>query len=234
MEPGKMDKVVDYIEHYEALITALAAVFTFLATAFIAHFTRTLRTSTDKLWSETKAATSAAQKSADAAIGAERAWLLPTVECDNFKNAIERAKVFGLGEQGVPTDDPPKVCFRFKNYGKTPAFVKEISFDLKQMAEFSKEALHYVPDTTFTRNNIIASTDTVPLGDRGPFEKTLDVPFDCVAASSVEQGQSALWFFGRIVYDDVWGNEHFTTFCRTYRGLSNDFVPYGGKPYERT
>ena len=44
-------------------------------------------------------------------------------------------------------------------------------------------------------------------------QQPLSEPLSIDAARSIQTGQSFLWFFGRVVYDDVFGREHETRFC---------------------
>jgi hypothetical protein len=47
----------------------------------------------------------------------------------------------------------------------------------------------------------------------------------------LSNGESFLWFYGHIVYDDIFGKGHETAFCWYYDGLAKSFYQYGGRRY---
>lgn len=75
-------------------------------------------------------AAQAAQTTAKTQIGAERAWFLLVIDEENFEEVLESR----LDPQSWPAlikAPDPLVRFHFENFGKSPAFVKEISTDIR-------------------------------------------------------------------------------------------------------
>jgi hypothetical protein len=134
----------------------------------------------------------------------------------------ERAHVFikvidhNLGDGLNPrTPEPITVEFIFKNHGKTPAILREISRDI---------AYWQSPPSTI---------DYIPVGGL-PAEKDRIIDPDCETGSlkcqntdmtaknaqAIIRGQKYVWFYGRAVYDDIFGarHEHRFIYQRTSRG----------------
>jgi hypothetical protein len=55
---------------------------------------------------------------------------------------------------------------------------------------------------------------------------TLEKPIALYEARSILDGRSFLWFYGRVVYKDVFGKSHETRFCWIYNGMEKSFHQY--------
>jgi hypothetical protein len=144
-------------------------------------------------------AAEAASTNARAAIAAERAYLFIVIDRDSIEMY-----------SGSPKEIPPDVLtdyakylsvrFIIKNFGKTPAIVKQISHQIMHYAELP-EALEYAPDL-----------DTVipPLGEGESSDVITAGPHSTITVHDAKfaiMGDSAIWFYGYIIYDDVFGSE---------------------------
>lgn len=189
---------------------------------------------------QTTKAADAAQRSADAAIGAERAWILVFVDEDNFDEAILQ-RTDGESWPALAETKPivPRVKFHYENMGKTPAFVREIS----ARAVISKS----IPtDMDFTPHGWWWPRETiVPAGGRIPgqdeegawlhFSATVS-PFDkdeATLLNSEATDRPFIWIYGRALYTDIWGNERSTSFCLAYEAFGSLFQPPEAAEYNK-
>jgi|SRR6266446_2111327 len=173
----------------------------------------------------------AAKQSADALIGSERAWLLLVMDGWNFYEVVQKYMDKdnwpALAEERLR----PTVQFHFKNFGKTPAFVKEVAAKISHSTMLAME-LRYIRDREPKLDDIVGAGETLLMeafSQKVPLQRTLGTPFDQAAARGIAAENTFFWFWGRVVYDDVWGNEHETRFC--WCGNMTRFEPYRGKPY---
>jgi hypothetical protein len=193
---------------------------TAFAAIFIAIVTVMLWRSSEKLWSVTNVAADAARRSADALMAAERAQLLSIVEVSNIPHILSE---LGRSDRpqagGTATSEKPVVQYVFKNYGKTPAILKDISHELRHWKQPPDE-LRYIPLSTPPKERaVIAGGSTEPL------QCALVVPLGAEAAATIRAGDSFFWLFGRVVYDDAFGKEREHRFLYRYR------TGYGFQPY---
>jgi len=239
------------IQVYEAA-NALSVPITALATIAIASFTWTLWRSTYKLWLASErqiaisrqsayaaeTAASAAKKTAETQIGAERAWFLLVIDEENFEKVLD-SRINADGWPAVIRNPNPQVRFHFENFGKSPAFVKEICTDIKVLPNLPSK-LTYTPNIPWNEEIVVPGGGRIPDGkdEQGEwllFRHILSGAVSLDAANAVNNGDSYFWFYGRVVYDDIWGNEHVTRFCWGHDGRLSWFLPDGGKQYnERT
>ncbi len=204
-----------FFDHHEGAITALF-------TIVLAFSTIALWRSTHKLWkagenqiSVARDGAEAAKRSADAAIGSERAWVLLTIDEENFEECLEK---------GIDEKTRPCAKFHFKNYGKTPAFLTDVSSQLTLDTELPKD-ISYKSNVPWVDEIILAPGETYPYLAILP---TLTVE----QAFELSEGHLYLWLYGRVIYRDVWGNERETRFCRGHDGRLAWFLPEeGGKQY---
>jgi hypothetical protein len=103
------------------------------------------------------------------------------------------------------------VC-AFKNYGKTPAIVKEIDLRLAYFENLPSEPLYIARDTVLSEFMIEDGAET----DVQSCE--LENRLTREQANRVVRAQSYIWFYGRVVYDDVFGIEHEHRFLWRYGG----------------
>ena len=180
----------------------------------------------------------AAQTTAKTQIGAERAWFLLIIDEENFEDVLE-SQLHPASWPALIKKPEPRVKFHFENFGKSPAFVKEISTDIRNWAELPKR-ITYTPNIPWNEEIVVPAGGRVPdgmneQGERAFFQHTLSGTIDADAATAINDGKSYFWFYGQVTYDDIWGNEHVTKFCWGHDGRLSWFLPEGGKRYnERT
>jgi len=200
-------------------VTAVAAI-------VIALFTWTLWRSSEKMWSVANAAANAAKRSADALVAAEQSQLLAICEITNITHILgERHDAPGSGE--VPTGERALVQYVLKNYGKTPAVLKEISHDLQHWSNPPDE-LRYLPIRTMPKERAVVAG-----GSSEPLQCILVAPLTDAAAATIRTGDSFLWLYGRVVYDDAFGREREHRFLYRYR-MGYGFQPHYYKDYNTT
>jgi hypothetical protein len=142
----------------------------------------------------------AAQKSADAAVAAERARLYVQIT-HNFDACTHDAFAY----ENTPTVDAnpvdfshiPKANIRFKNYGKTPAILVEVGTGIV----YSEAAPHPVWDVkAVVDENIIEAGQITE-----PFAEVISGQMTLGMAKKVMAGVGHIWVFGYASYDDVFG-----------------------------
>jgi hypothetical protein len=139
------------------------------------------------------------------------------------------------------------IQFQFINHGKTPAIIKTASGEFNPWADIPRR-IHY-SDPPLSGEIIIRAGEIYPQ----PIERAVTsvqarisertgvaapthifyqgrqklVEFlDAESVRGIKEGHNFLWFYGHIVYDDVFGREHETRFCWCYNGLTNSFQQY--------
>ncbi len=161
-------------------------------------------------------AAKAAQKSADAIPTLERAYIFLKIERNNFEGVVQ--------ENVYPKHGHAQVQFKFTNHGKTPAIVKEINYDLHHWTEMN--------EPSYSLNRV--GSDYLVI-DGGTSTSLYDVTDPIEVSEPIKEqmrkGRGAIWFFGRVVYDDVFGQEHVTSFWWSYNGLGRQFGMHGGKQW---
>jgi hypothetical protein len=183
----------------------------------------------------------AAKLSADAAIGSERAWMLLFIDDDNFEVEILNwvsppENVAALREGGWKGVLRAKL--HFENFGRTPAFVKEVSAALVS-GEQPPTAIEYKPLAPWWKTEeVIGAGGRLPNGcdDEGEWlhmSAALRGEFGRTHAAAIYEGRGTLYLYGRIVYDDVWGSEHATKFFLANSVYSPWHVPEGCEPYNQ-
>jgi hypothetical protein len=209
-------------------VTAFAAI-------LIAVFAWSLWRSSEKMWRLTHVAANAARQSADALVVAEQAQLLAVFGVSNIPHVLSE-----LGKHERSTGDvvPPEeevttpkervyVQYAFKNYGRTPAILKEISHELRLWNRLPEE-LRYSPIPAMPKElAVVAGASTEAL------QCTLMVPLTVEAATSIRTGDSFLWLYGHVVYEDAFGRQREHRFLYRYR-IGPGFQPYSYKDYSKS
>src|SRR5262249_55921065 len=170
-------------------ITALAAL-------LVAIFTWKLWRSSQQMWRTTEVAASAARRSADALVVAEQAQLLAVFGVSNIAHVLSelgKHEQSTIGAATPPADapQPPRervyVQYVLKNYGRTPAVLKEISHELQRWTSLP-EKLHYLPIPAMPKEPaIVAGASSEPL------QCTLAVPLTVEAATSIRTRATFPW-----------------------------------------
>jgi hypothetical protein len=174
----------------------------------------------ERMWSVSHTAAEAAKRSADALVVAEQAQLLTVFGVSNVAHVLTE---LGAYVPATPDATPPKervyVQYVLKNYGRTPAVLKEISHELRHLARLPDE-LKYVPIPAMPKEvAIVAGASSESL------QCNLAVPLTVEAAASIRTGDSYLWLYGRALYDDAFGREREHRFLYRYR-IGPGFQPY--------
>jgi hypothetical protein len=141
----------------------------------------------------------AAKKSAEAAIATERARFYVVLD-HNFLECINRAASWDgpldQEERTLPMDAQPMAGVTFKNYGKTPGFVADVSTGIV----YSETTPTPVFDEKVVMENIIAPGDSTE-----KFGTLISGLLTMAQAKNVRDGAGTIWVFGTIGYDDVFG-----------------------------
>jgi hypothetical protein len=224
---------------------------TAIASIAIAIFTWTLWRSSEKMWRINRLSTTAARQSAYAAevsaraatkaaethIGAERAWFLLIIDEENFEAVLE-SRLHPQSRPPLIKPPDPLVKFHFENFGRSPAFVKEIATEIRNLDALPSR-LTYSPNIPWNEEIVVPARGRIPNakdeeGEWRLFQHRL-TSIDEQGARAINRGESHFWFYGRVIYEDIWGNEHVTRFCWGHDGRLDWFLPEGGKRYnERT
>jgi len=168
-----------------------------------------------------EAAARAATVAAEHIPKVERAYLYIVIIAESISDAATRL----AANQGELSGDGhiemrPNVRYVFKNYGKTPALLKEISHTITHAAILPDEIDYTPADVVFTETFVAASDSTQEL--RCTFTGTL---LSTQHAAEIVRGQRTYWFYGRVVYDDIFGDEQVHRFVWKYSGGSHGFRP---------
>jgi hypothetical protein len=147
----------------------------------------------------TNIAADAAKLNADALTQSERSHLFIRVLHQNISEALNSDAI-------EPTAITIK--FLFKNHGKTPAILKTISRDIAYWAQppaFRESGLTgYIPVQGLpTEQDRIVDSG----GETGEL-KCQATNMTADQRRSIIRAQSYVWFYGRAIYDDIFGIEH--------------------------
>lgn len=218
----------NFLEVHRDAVTVVATAVSAVATFFIALFTYTLKRSTDKLWIATRNTAEAAQKSADAAITAERPRVfLSTLTFDRLGGDILNRNLI------------PLITIGFKNIGRTAAVLSGVQIKMEviqQLAEF--------PDYGDARIFIPAGLAIAPGGEWTRQQPFFD--FDSTKHNNPDPDnpmpfRSTFWVYGYIAYLDHLGKERRYGFAAWYMppgvhsGITDtsgrNFIPINLKNY---
>jgi hypothetical protein len=218
-----------------AWIALLAAAITGVGVIFVK---RTLDATRDAVVEAAKAseagliASEAAKLAAEASVAAERARFFIVIDDYNIDSVLYEIRKKGQASlviSIVGPDTPPAVKYRFRNYGKTPAIIKEISLGMI-LASDPVDPVYSVQIQSF-RENMIAGGDATEA-----VEFSYRSPLDTDQATALDKMEARLWFFGRVDYDDVFGASHTHRFYfRTVMWEGNCILqPYDYKHYNQS
>jgi hypothetical protein len=171
----------------------------------------------------------AADDSAKAAIATERARFYIVINAHNLESFLKAAGRYP-NSPTMPFSFGPIIEYAFKNYGKTPGIIKEVSHGLS-VNEGPPDPVYTVSKHLFVENMIAAGGTTEAQKFDGP---TLFRNIE--TAMPVIQGQAHFWFYGRFDYEDVFGNPQVHRFFMRYVkiGLNWGFQPYDHKHYNES
>ncbi len=213
-------EIAKFLNDYGVAMTAVA-------TAAIALFTWTLWQSSEKMWGVTKVSADAAVEAADAAIAVERARFFIVIEHHNLPEVIINAESRGVLAGG----ENFSIRYRFQNYGKTPGIIKALTVDSMIATDAVEPSHHPVVISEFPEYMIGANGLT-----KASWYSPILVP-DLSQVQAIGRNAARLWFFGRLYYDDVFGEHQVHKFYfRSVRTLERDCIlqPYEYKDHNKS
>jgi hypothetical protein len=170
-------------------------VWTAIGILTIASFSAILGVFAIGLARSTQIAADAAKLTSQVAVGAERAHFFVHIETENIVGTISQASKGAA----APKERPPAAL---KNHGKTPAMIRELSHgvvvapDLPENPKY--QAVSQLP------------VDILGAGEKTPPIQVIDLPrLTSNDIASIEELFNNFWFYGIVVYDDIFG------WCRT-------------------
>jgi hypothetical protein len=148
-------------------------------------------------------AAESAKQSTDAAVAVESAQLLCFPRSHNYWEAVGQYASSWPNSPGMGRlPNTVEACFVFKNYGKTPAILKEVCAALEYRNEPPELLGGFAPYLDLPVEQVIGHgllTD----------EFKVEIPyfFTMAEAIAMSNNDGAIWLRGRVVYDDVFGRE---------------------------
>jgi hypothetical protein len=168
-----------------------------------------------------KEAAIAAKAAAEALPAIERAYVFIIPEIRSLDLVPYISGVGGYYSQ-------VEIHFRIENHGKTPAVIKGVDARLKVLNDAPNNEIHLIVE--FVPDKILAGGASYE-----PHLSPRICEIDDTIAERIEAGHSAIWFFGSIYYDDLFGKEHVTRFRWSHSDILDVFTARGDAPYnERT
>jgi hypothetical protein len=143
----------------------------------------------------------AARISAEAFMNAEGAQIFPVVIEDNLQEVFRGQSVYS-----VPAESPdvlllpPKLLYRFKNYGKTPAKLQSVMHNISFLELDSKSRLMHAADDFPLE--IIGANET-----SSKLECEMLDHFKAPMAQAAKQYQAELMFYGEAVFTDFFDRQ---------------------------
>jgi predicted nucleotide-binding protein len=139
----------------------------------------------------------------DAFVTAERAQLFTVIDSTNYWDAAGKfASMWPNSPNMGSLSTPIVVEYVIKNHGRTPGTLKEISHRLERFDK-KPSALDYFPLTEIPSDNIVPAG-----GQTDKFVCRLDFLLTMKEAIQIAKGESQFWFYGHVIYEDVFGGEH--------------------------
>lgn len=151
---------------------------------------------------DAKKAADAAKLNAEAVIDAERARIFVNIEQDTADAIRSAAKQATSPEKDSNTlDASVGLFYGLKNYGKTPAIIREIGHQLVLTPELANER-QYSPKNPLPIEHFLGPGEQTP---RGTLVCSLDRKMTLGEAKEIQTLKNTLWFYGYVVYDDTFG-----------------------------
>ncbi len=115
----------------------------------------------------------------------------------------------------------PRLVFMLENHGKTPAILKELRYELRLLVDLPTVPLWEHPTIRNDRNVISGEArwgeEKMVEGIVCKFTKSLSRDEIMEATRKIIPGSADIarrfFFFGRVIYDDVFGDRHTRGFC---------------------
>lgn len=164
------------------------------------------------------------KRSVDLQANSERAFLYTMVPNSNEtlekpgQQVTNSLKVKSIGDDDIV--DQPRINYWIRNYGKSPAVVKEISHSLVWCYDLPNIP-NYKPTEFVLDEQMIAASDSTKQISCNPAEILM-----AKATKDIIAGKSFFWFYGRVIYDDIFGKGHEHCFVWKYINSKKQFRPY--------
>lgn len=242
--------IESFLDAHNGAITALATLVVAVFTAVLAVVTRRQARLTRDLAKAGAISAQAAQDSAATLPILERAYLFVETKPDSLGDLKLRLRILkDYRQESVKPEQKSEVNFHIVNHGKTPAIVKARTFTLQYRADTDPPA--FVPPEPISAGAIVIrggatypEPDVIPaMPDNPRFDPGEVIAFKlaaCLAqpltSEEVERmgrGLFVLLFVGRVVYDDVFGNEHETRVCWRYDPETDSLIEHGARDWNR-
>ncbi|MBS0219988.1 MAG: hypothetical protein JSR91_04520 [Proteobacteria bacterium] len=188
-------------EHLTAeRVTACAAIVLALLTLLLAH---------------------ASWRTAEAA--KRSAAVLPQLERAYLFEAVEMKETFGEAAMRVELGEAPTLTYAvtLTNYGRTPAIVRRLSCGADHRPPMPAESAY--PRLEIGHELILRP------GERHTVEVSDPQPLDAGLVAEVHRGNVFPKLFGRVDYDDIFGEPHVTAWHWAYTGKDEAFAPFPWK-----
>jgi hypothetical protein len=151
---------------------------------------------------DAKKAAEAAKLNADALIDAERGRIFVNIEQDTADAIRSAARHANSPEKdGNLLDGSVGLFYGLKNYGKTPAIIRELSHRLVLAPELANEREHR-PKTPLPIESILGPGEQTP---RGALVCSFDRKITIGEGKEILALKNAFWFYGYVAYDDTFG-----------------------------
>jgi hypothetical protein len=176
------------------IIIGLAGLAALLCSLLLTRSSLELTRESLKSAAESAAAT---VRAAEAAVATERARLYVQLGGNDFPGIFSLAQLYDVTPSTVPENKG--VSYNFKNFGKTPAIIKEVMHGIS----VAKEPGVFVYGNTMddqVGHVLYEQAETKPnmLFHMGALATNSDV-------LEVIKGNKTIWIFGRVIYEDVFG-----------------------------
>jgi hypothetical protein len=178
----------------------------------------------------TKIAADAAREAAEALPILESARFYIVVLKHSMDQTISAARALA-GTDGVIMDDAFWIRINFKNYGKTPGIIKEISqghfVDINP-----RDGLVYTTYDKPLNEDVIGADDTT---EEITYYGRLGTP-TTGEIIQIHNGAKFLWYYGKVEYTDVFGKPHTHRFLKrcVLAGARFRFQSYDYKHYNES
>jgi hypothetical protein len=164
--------------------------------------TRDLRRSTDKLWEAGERQLKVAQGNTEALINAENAYMFVAVTHETASKVVSTFGRWDKSESMFADEvETPSVAYSMKNFGRTPALLKEISNQLIIAPIFPQPASHTIREQM--PEDLIVS----PGEPSSTLVCSMEETFTVGDAVKFQQRETIFWFYGYFKFDDAFGRE---------------------------
>jgi hypothetical protein len=124
-----------------------------------------------------------------------------------------------------------RLDFRFRNVGRTPAFIHERMDQIALMDELLPAAL----DPNAGNGMELPYGVVIPAGEKSVVYQSQQFPADVLLDAIFKSGANKHFVFhGYVRFSDIFSNNHVTGFCTVYSEYDRTFILAGGEEYNYT